>query len=355
MQGVLTGMFNRLYAVSSILLIFLSIWAEALENTYPDLFGQYSAQFIWMEYSILAIFTAEYLIRAIFTYRTSSYLFSFDGIIDGLSVIPSLLAIAIGQPHSLIWLRTLRLVRLTRILKVKTYGSWLGGISGRVIPYVALALGLKSIVLIAEQESWWELSKEFNIVIGVIGFSLAVLLGSKLSTVNSRIYAIEDAVCRLVGSMRDMWSVVHVQKPLKNWSREFEAFIKLPRTEKLLRAHSIRDLTDQLEESMEDSGVGGPNSAGFHRDAAFLIHRATAKTPAAYDRFLKYVISSYCITLIIAIPGLLGILATILTVYVLGGVYFLIDDMDDPLSYEKESFIDARLDSLEYWNESRQR
>jgi len=40
----------------------------------------------------------------------------------------------------------------------------------------------------------------------------------------------------------------------------------------------------------------------------------------------------------------------VLMVYVLGGMFFLIEDMDDPLSYEDDSFIDVRLDALEFFN-----
>jgi len=115
----------------------------------------------------------------------------------------------------------------------------------------------------------------------------------------------------------------------------------------------MREQTDMLEEKLEDLGIGGPNTAGFHRDVAYLLHRATAKTPPAYEQFLKYVTISYTLVVIFAVPGLTGLLSSILLVYVLGGMYIVIDDMDNPLDYSEESSIDVRLDALEYYNEDK--
>ena len=75
-----------------------------------------------------------------------------------------------------------------------------------------------------------------------------------------------------------------------------------------------------------------------------------AKTPAVYDGFLRIIVTLYIIVLIFIVPGIGGLILTVLMVYVLGGMYFLIEDMDDPLSYEKESFINVRLDALEFFN-----
>jgi len=80
------------------------------------------------------------------------------------------------------------------------------------------------------------------------------------------------------------------------------------------------------------------------------LHRVLAKTPAVYDGFLRIVITLYISVLIFIVPGIGGLILTVLMVYVLGGMFFLIEDMDDPLSYEDDSFIDVRLDALEFFN-----
>ncbi len=112
----------------------------------------------------------------------------------------------------------------------------------------------------------------------------------------------------------------------------------------------MRIETDAFEKVLESNGVGGPNTAGFHRDVSFLLHRVLAKTPAAYNGFLRIVVTLYILVLIFIVPGIGGLIMTVLMVYVLGGMYFIIEDMDDPLSYEDDSLIDVRLDALEFFN-----
>jgi len=251
---------------------------------------------------------------------------------------------------SSLWVRIIKVFRLFRALKFIKHGGILGGITGRLLPYLAVAIAFKGMSVLLEGEEWWPEIKNLNVVIGVVGFSLAVLLGTKLSVVNSRIYAIEDALCRIVGSLRDVHNQGNIAHDLLFWSKSLEKTLKSSSDTKNTMVREMRELTDQLEVNMELQGIGGPNTAGFHRDVAYLLHRATATTPLAYERFLKNVTILYTMVVIFAVPGLTGLLTSVLLVYVLGGMYFLIDDMDAPLDYGDESFIDVRLDALEFYN-----
>ena len=113
----------------------------------------------------------------------------------------------------------------------------------------------------------------------------------------------------------------------------------------------MREMTDELEANLGKLGIGGPNTSGFHRDAAFLINKATTTTPVAYDDFLKYVSILYVLILIISIPGIVGMISVVLSSFVIGGIYLLVSDLDNPLDYSNESFIDAKLDALIFWND----
>ena len=73
-------------------------------------------------------------------------------------------------------------------------------------------------------------------------------------------------------------------------------------------------------------------TANLHRDAEFVLHRSASRTPRTYERFLFKVTAIYSAIVIIAIPGLTGFLSAALVIYVLGGMYVLIDDMDDLLA-----------------------
>ncbi len=78
--------------------------------------SHYRAIFYGIEYVTASIFAVEYLSRLITAPRKLKYVFSFFGIVDLLSIIPSFLHIANLTP--LKSARSLRILRLLRILRV---------------------------------------------------------------------------------------------------------------------------------------------------------------------------------------------------------------------------------------------
>lgn len=343
------------YSIFAVLLILISAWLFAGVEARPRVFEPYLNIIQLFDYFVLLVFLTEFLCRIIFSKNRWGYLFSFDGTIDIIAILPSLCELVLGAGISVTWIRVLRLIRIARMLKAFKYHSWLQGITGKILPYALFVFGIEAIIYGAEAKGYWSTPENLNIALGVAGFSVAVMLGAKLSVVNARMYSIEDSICRIVGSMRDMWFSCNIKKELIAWSTYFESFITSKKEDKLNMASKMRDKTDELERLMEENKVGGPNSAGFHRDSAFLIHRATATIPKAYDHFLRTVVVLYMFVIIISVSGLTGVIASLLSVFVLGGLYYLVDDMDDPLSFQENSFIDARIEALTYWNEAHSR
>jgi len=76
-----------------------------------------------LEWVITIIFTLEYLLRILIVKKPFHYIFSFYGIIDFLSVIPTYLSLLIVGSQSLMIIRILRLLRVFRILKLTRYTS----------------------------------------------------------------------------------------------------------------------------------------------------------------------------------------------------------------------------------------
>lgn len=346
---------SRTYGLLMVAAIFASIALFVYDQLaqVPMVHGPNISVLQIVEYSIVALFVADYLIRIKISDKVSKYLFSFAGIVDFAASIPALIGILVGVNVDSSSARVLRLLSLSRVFKSFNTGSILGGVTARVLPYALMALGLKSLLLVIEAQDWWVLGTQLTFVLGVVGFSLAILMGAKLSAVNGRLFAIEDTICHLVGGMRDMNCTGETASYLKAWGANLEKFLKLPYSSRKQTANHLRQQTTNLEAQLEEAGITGPNTAGFHRDAAFLIHRATSRTPVAYDRFLRLITITYCVSIMIVIQGVAGIVSTFLSVLVLGGMYFLIEDIDDPLSHSDESFIDARIDALQFWNEER--
>ena len=339
---------SKVYSLLALVLISISV----IDFVSVRLVAQYPES-IAVEAIISTVFLIEYFLRVYSIENRKSYVLGFAGVIDLLSAAPFFIGAFLGFPSDSAVLRVLRIVSIVRVFKAFEANSVMGGVIGRILPYAFLALGLKCLILVLESKEWWAISNQYNIILGVIGFSLAVLLGAKLSTVTSRLYAIEDTICRIVGSMRDMWSITPIQPDLITWSNKAEEFLKLEYKNRKKMANEMRGLTDHLEEQMEASNIGGPNSAGFHRDVAFLIHRATVKTPIAYNNFLLAITIFYIFALLFGIQGVIGVFASFLSTVVLGGVYLLVEDIDDPLGNHGDSLIDARLDAIEYWNQSK--
>jgi len=342
----------RLFSSLLLMLIYLTVFQVVIQERYPKVFLDLEFYFNFFEGFVLLIFTVEYLIRVFYSKNRIKYIFSFYGVIDALAVIPSILGFLGTDITDVLWLRVIKVFRIVRALKFVKLRNSIGGISGRLLPYIATAIAFKGVTVMLEAQEWWPEINNLNIVISVVGFALAVLLGTKLSVVNSRIYAIEDAVCRIAGALRDMQNQGNIKNDLLVWSTQLESTLKSSVKKKSELVREMREQTDILEEKLERSGIGGPNTAGFHRDVAYLLHRTTAQTPPAYEMFLKHVTTAYTLVVIFAVPGLTGLLTCILLVYVLGGMYFLIDDMDNPLDYGANSFIDVRLDALEFYNRS---
>ena len=276
---------NNYYNLFTILLIFISIFVVTVDSL-NLCESENNKLFSILEWFVAIFFLLDYALRIITSKFSLRYILSFHGLVDFLASVPFFLGVFVGVTINSNWARVMRLVSISRTLKTFRTHSLFGGIFGRVFPYALAALGVKLLILNLEVLDWWVIGSEFNIVLGVVGFSLAVLMGAKLSTVNGRLYDIEDAICRVVGSMRDMWFNANIQSELLSWSVKLESFLKAGYAERLCRANDLRMDTDTLEKHLESSQINGPNTAGFHRDVAFLIHRATVKTPKAYNNFL---------------------------------------------------------------------
>jgi hypothetical protein len=346
-----TSKFEKGITLFLIFLVYVSIIQFVIEIRYPKFVLINQTIFLAVEYLVLGFFCIEAILRMTFDPNRWRYYKTFSGVVDLLAIIPGLLALFFPFMESTAWVRVLRLIRLVRIFKLVRYGEITGGITKSLTPFFAIAIGLKGVMVAVEGQNWWPEMKNLNVVIGVVGFSLAILLGAKLQVINSRLYSIEDVVCRIVGAMRDMQCNKDILPDICNWANELESSLIYSGQDKPDLIRRMRLKTDDLEKKLEEAGVGGPNTAGFHRDVAYLLHRTLARTPVSYERFLRTVICVYTAVVIATVPGLTGFFATFLLVYVLGGLFILIDDMDKPLDFGPTSLINVKLDPLTQFND----
>lgn len=113
---------GKLFDIGLLIVILLSITIVMLESV-PSLHTSYGVWFTKAEWFFTIIFTLEYIARLISIGKPLKYIFSFYGIIDFLSIIPTYLGLFITGTSSLMVIRSLRLMRVFRILKLGNFLS----------------------------------------------------------------------------------------------------------------------------------------------------------------------------------------------------------------------------------------
>lgn len=111
---------GKIFDLSLLIVILLSILFVMLESV-PSIEREYHDFLKIAEWIITIIFSLEYVLRIWIVRHPARYIFSFYGIIDLLSVLPSYLALIFAGTQGLMVIRALRLLRVFRILKLNRY------------------------------------------------------------------------------------------------------------------------------------------------------------------------------------------------------------------------------------------
>ncbi|MDA3942445.1 MAG: ion transporter [Bacteroidetes bacterium] len=113
---------GKLFDEILLVLILLSVAVVFLDSM-PRFHNKYRALLYATEWVFTLLFTFEYIIRIIISPNKRRYIFSFYGIIDFISVIPTYLSLVIIGSQYFIIIRVLRLLRVFRILKLVSFTS----------------------------------------------------------------------------------------------------------------------------------------------------------------------------------------------------------------------------------------
>lgn len=111
---------GKVFDVVLLIIILLSVVLVILESV-PGIRQSYRELLVIMEWSITLVFTLEYFVRIAVVKKPLKYIFSFYGIIDLLSILPTYLSLILVGYQSLVVIRMLRLLRVFRILKLTRY------------------------------------------------------------------------------------------------------------------------------------------------------------------------------------------------------------------------------------------
>lgn len=113
---------GRRFDVFLLWIILFSVMVVMVESV-PEFGNNFSETFFVVEWIMTGIFTIEYLLRIWISPKPLKYIFSFWGVIDLLSILPTYLSLFIVGYHYLLVVRIFRLLRVFRILKLARFSS----------------------------------------------------------------------------------------------------------------------------------------------------------------------------------------------------------------------------------------
>jgi voltage-gated potassium channel len=113
---------GKAFDVGIIVIILLSILVVMLESV-AGIRQHYGPVLQAMEWSFTIAFTMEYLLRLYCVGKPLRYAGSFYGVVDLLAIIPTYLSVFLSGTQYLLVIRTIRLLRVFRILKLVQYWS----------------------------------------------------------------------------------------------------------------------------------------------------------------------------------------------------------------------------------------
>ena len=111
---------GKLFDIILLMAILASVAVVMLDSVlYMRL--QYGTLFRYAEWFFTILFTIEYILRLFSAPNRLRYVFSFFGVVDLLSVLPSYLSLIFGGVQYLLVIRILRILRVFRVLKLEAY------------------------------------------------------------------------------------------------------------------------------------------------------------------------------------------------------------------------------------------
>ncbi|MEM6736120.1 MAG: ion transporter [Bacteroidota bacterium] len=111
---------GKLFDVVLLWSIVLSVVSVMLESV-KEIKKEYTTLFYAVEWIFTGLFTLEYALRLIITRTPRKYALSFFGVVDLMALLPSYITLFITGGGYLVVIRSIRLLRVFRILKLGRY------------------------------------------------------------------------------------------------------------------------------------------------------------------------------------------------------------------------------------------
>ena len=134
------GKFFDLGLIVSVMVSVIIVMLESVDSVR----AVYMKELVLLEWTFTIIFTIEFLLRLICVYEPRRYFFSFFGLVDFFSIIPTYLSLIFPGAQGLLIIRTLRLLRIFRVLKLHRFT-----LAGKILIQALIQSRHKIIVFLA--------------------------------------------------------------------------------------------------------------------------------------------------------------------------------------------------------------
>lgn len=111
---------GKWFDIFLLIAILLSVATVMLESV-NSISAVYGEELRIIEWVFTILFTLEYIARLVSIGKPLKYVFSFYGVIDFISIIPTYVGVFVSGTHTLSIIRSIRLLRVFRILKLAQF------------------------------------------------------------------------------------------------------------------------------------------------------------------------------------------------------------------------------------------
>tara|TARA_B100000508_G_scaffold141097_1_gene147088 strand:- start:200248 stop:201099 length:852 start_codon:yes stop_codon:yes gene_type:complete len=111
---------GKAFDIILLIVILISIVVVMFESV-PDINQHYWKSFYTIEWIVTGLFTIEYILRIASLQKPLSYVFSFMGVVDLLSLLPTYLGLLVDGTESLMVIRSIRFLRVFRVLRLSRF------------------------------------------------------------------------------------------------------------------------------------------------------------------------------------------------------------------------------------------
>jgi hypothetical protein len=337
----------RLVQFLIFILIIAAVSMVGLELWYPEVYAENKTFYTYADYVILGLFTVEYFVRLLTAPCKRSFALKPMNVVDFIAVFPCYLEFVLPLFFKMSTLRSLRLIRIVRFIRALRLFRLLryrklihklliyrNTVLEYIMPIISLLVTLKLIIWGLEYHRLWIFDAQLGQLFAIVGFALGIILSQKIGVSYAKFLEVEATVMRLIGMLQSLSIILNKIQPnlgtkaCLDWSQTFLRQLESnhPNHHKLLDANAA--LLDTIMSIENQPAHLATLHVNINHNAAFCLCKVNRLTPKAYDFLLHKATIFYLLLITLFVPGLTGMISTLIASYILYGMYHLTRDID---------------------------